>query len=130
MTSTQPITLNQDVLSIIETYANIKIKKKVYKKKDAYYITSIKYKCENCDNYCKFNDINIIKNDYIINVLKDLPFIVARECMVLAYTILFEPLVLLETWRFIKLFPRMLKKRSYIISHAQVSAKTMKRWIT
>ncbi len=62
-----------------------------------------------------------IKNDYIINVLKDLPYILWREIEVLGYTILFEPGVLAELPRFIKLIPKMLKKRSQILSKAKVT---------
>src|SRR3989344_5831004 len=38
----------------------------------------------------------IIKNDYIINILKDLGYILTREVAVLVYTLLFEPKVFLE----------------------------------
>ena len=70
----------------------------------------------------------IIKNDYIINILKDLPFIMSRELMVLGYTVLFEPLVLLEMPRFFKLLPKMLKKRKEIMKKTKVSAKDIRKW--
>ncbi|OGN16775.1 MAG: hypothetical protein A3C88_00200 [Candidatus Yanofskybacteria bacterium RIFCSPHIGHO2_02_FULL_50_12] len=59
-----------------------------------------------------------LKNDYIINILRDLPFIVWREIQVLGYTILFEPRVLAELPHFMRLLPRMLRKRREILSQA------------
>jgi GT2 family glycosyltransferase len=62
-----------------------------------------------------------IKNDYIINVLRDLPYIVWREIKVLGYTILFEPGVLKELPKFIGGIPLMLKKRREIMRREKVS---------
>jgi len=70
----------------------------------------------------------IIKNDYIINLFRDAPAILVRELAVLGYIILFEPAVLLEVGRFIRLLPRMLRRRKDIMHRAQVSANTMHRW--
>ena len=61
-----------------------------------------------------------IKNDYIINVLKDLPWIVAREIEVLGYAVLFEPEVLKEIPKFFWGIPRMLRKRKEIMKRAKV----------
>ncbi len=72
----------------------------------------------------------IIKNDYIVNILRDLPYILAREIMVLGYTVLFEPGVLLELGRFFSLLPRMLKRRRVIMHRAVTSAKLMHQWFT
>ncbi len=62
-----------------------------------------------------------IKNDYIINIFKDLPFIIWREIEVLGYAVLFEPGVLKEIPRFFRGIPRMLQKRREIMKHAQAS---------
>ncbi len=62
-----------------------------------------------------------IKNDYIINVLKDSPFIVWREIEVLGYAVLFEPGVLKEIPRFIGGIPKMLRKRREIMKRAKIS---------
>jgi len=70
----------------------------------------------------------IIKNDYIINLLKDLPQIVFREAMVLIYSILFEPKVLFEIPIFLKLFPKMIRNRKIIMQKAKVGPKEMRRW--
>lgn len=70
----------------------------------------------------------IIKNDYIINMLKDLPQIIIREIMVLIYSILFEPKILLELPVFLKSLPKMLKKRKTIMQRAKVGPKKMRNW--
>jgi len=60
-----------------------------------------------------------IKNDYIINVFKDLPFIIWREIEVLGYAVLFEPGVLKEIPQFIRGIPRMIQKRREIMKQVQ-----------
>lgn len=70
----------------------------------------------------------IIKNDYIINILKDLPFILAREIMVLGYTLLFEPSVLKEIPVLVRHLPRMLRRRRIIMKRKRTSAAEIHRW--
>lgn len=70
----------------------------------------------------------IIKNDYIINVLKDLPYILAREIGVLGYTILFEPEILFEIGNFMKYLPKMIKNRKTIMQQAKLSPDEMRKW--
>lgn len=65
----------------------------------------------------------IIKNDYIINIVRDLPLLIAREIGILGYTILFEPGVLLEFGRFVRLAPRMLLRRRQVMARALVSPR-------
>lgn len=70
----------------------------------------------------------IIKNDYIINILKDLPYILKREIMVLGYIILFEPKVLLEIPSLFKLLPKMLSRRKEIMRRAKTNPIEIKKW--
>lgn len=70
----------------------------------------------------------IIKNDYRINILKDLPHILLREVMIMGYTILFEPKVLGEIPTFFKLLPRILKKREQIMKRRVATSKEMEAW--
>lgn len=70
----------------------------------------------------------ILKNDYTINLLRDLPYILLREINVIGYTILFEPGVLKEIPRFIRLLPRILRERREIMKRS-INAKEMRRWI-
>lgn len=72
----------------------------------------------------------IIKNDYIINILKDLPHILAREIGILGYTILFEPLILTEFAGFIKHLPEIIKKREEVMKKAKISPADMRHWFT
>ena len=70
----------------------------------------------------------IIKNDYTINILKDLPHILKREIMMLGYVIIFEPKVLAEVPKFLKLLPKILKKRGQIMKRRVVGSKEMIKW--
>ena len=70
----------------------------------------------------------IIKNDYTINILRDLPYILKREIVMLGYLIIFEPKVLGEVPAFLKLLPKMLKKRKQIIKRRVASQEEMRKW--
>lgn len=72
----------------------------------------------------------IIKNDYIINILKDLPYIASREIGVFGYTLLFEPSVFLELPKFIKILPRILRRRSEIMKKAKLRPAEIRKWFT
>lgn len=54
---------------------------------------------------------SIIKNDAIVNLLKDSPFWIVREVAVLGYLLVFETRVLAILPRFFRLLPRMLRRR-------------------
>ncbi len=64
----------------------------------------------------------VIKNDYLHNILRDLPAIIMREINVQGYAGLFEPKLLLEWGRFLRLLPRMIARRHIIMSKACVDA--------
>ncbi len=70
----------------------------------------------------------IIKNEYIINFLRDFPVILAREIAIFGYTILFEPRVLPELGRFLRLLPKMLRRRRQVMRRATISAATIHDW--
>jgi GT2 family glycosyltransferase len=73
---------------------------------------------------------SIIKNDYIINILRDLPHILVREAAVLCYTLMFEPAVFAEAIRFIRLAPKMFRRRRQVIARAVASPSTFRAFIT
>jgi GT2 family glycosyltransferase len=73
---------------------------------------------------------SIIKNDSIINILRDLPHIIIREVAVAGYTFLFEPAVFKEAWRFFRLLPTMLRRRREVQARARMAAAQMRTWIT
>ena len=70
----------------------------------------------------------IIKNDYIINILRALPKILARETAILFYSLLFEPAVLLEIPALLKCLPNMLRKRRVIMQRAKTGSAEMRKW--
>jgi len=71
----------------------------------------------------------LVKNDYIINILKDLPWIILRETAVLGYTVLFERDVLKEIPIFFRYLPKMLRKRREIMRRAITKPQEIKKWI-
>jgi len=70
----------------------------------------------------------IIKNDFAVNFLRDLPFIFWRQLRLWLYFILFEPSMILEIFNIAKLLPKMLKRRSEIMKRAKVSAGEIRKW--
>ncbi len=70
----------------------------------------------------------ILKNDYIINILKDLPYILKREISMFVYLLIFEPRVFWEIPNFIKLIPKMTAKRSVIMKKAVRSSKEIDKF--
>lgn len=71
----------------------------------------------------------IVKNDYIINVLKDLPFIALRQVQIVGYWLLFEPKTFAAIPRFLSLLPKMLAKRKLVMARALVPPNRMHQWI-
>jgi GT2 family glycosyltransferase len=71
----------------------------------------------------------IIKNDFAVNLLRDLPFIFWRQLRLWGYFLLFEPAMFLEKFRVAKMLPKMLKRRGEIIKKARVSAQEIRRWL-
>jgi GT2 family glycosyltransferase len=72
----------------------------------------------------------IIKNDHTLNLLLHLPLIAVREAAVLAYTLVFEPRVLVGWGRALRLLPVMLRRRRAIMAKARLTAADMRRFIT
>lgn len=62
----------------------------------------------------------IIKNDYLYNILRDLPAIIMREINVQGYAGLFEQRMLLEWGRFLRLLPRMIARRRIVMKRARM----------
>ncbi|KKR13414.1 MAG: Glycosyl transferase family 2 [Parcubacteria group bacterium GW2011_GWC1_39_29] len=70
----------------------------------------------------------IIKNDYAINILKDMVYIVRRELLMLAYLFLFEPKVLIEIPMMLGKLPKILKKRKQVMRLAKTSPERIRTW--
>ena len=71
----------------------------------------------------------LVKNDYMINILRDLPWIISREIAVLGYAVLFEPGVLKEIPTFFKYLPEMIQKRKEIMRRTVATPKEIRRWV-
>ncbi len=72
----------------------------------------------------------IIKNDYIVNLLRDAPLILAREFATFLYALAVEPGILMEAGRFFSLLPRMFRRRSALMHRAVTSEARMHQWFT
>lgn len=70
----------------------------------------------------------IIKNDYIINVLRDLPFIAVRDVQTLGYWLLFEPRMYAAIGRVIRHLPTMLKRRKLVMARATATPNSIHQW--
>lgn len=71
-----------------------------------------------------------LKNDFGANVIHDLFCIAKRELAELCYILVFEPVVLPEVVKFIKLIPKTLKKRKKILAKARLGPRQMQPWFT
>ena len=74
--------------------------------------------------------LTMVKNDQVANVVRDLPYILAREILVFGYTVLFEPRVFGILPRFVRLLPSMIRKRRVVMARAVTSAAATRRFIT
>ncbi|PIR41501.1 MAG: hypothetical protein COV31_01360 [Candidatus Yanofskybacteria bacterium CG10_big_fil_rev_8_21_14_0_10_46_23] len=70
----------------------------------------------------------LIKNDHFKNVFRHLPKILYREIAVLGYALIFEPQVLLEIPKLVRLIPRALRSRRQIMKKARRSADDILIW--
>ncbi|HXV27154.1 MAG TPA: glycosyltransferase family 2 protein [Candidatus Paceibacterota bacterium] len=72
----------------------------------------------------------LVKNDHIINILKDAPYILVREAAVQGYALLFEPRVLAGWGRFFRLLPRMLARRKRVMARAKRTPGEIRTFLT
>jgi GT2 family glycosyltransferase len=72
----------------------------------------------------------VVKNDDGRNFLRDLPFIIARESLVLGYNLLFAPKTLLAVAEFVKLLPATLAKRRLIKARQVTPPRELRRWLS
>lgn len=69
-----------------------------------------------------------IKNDFVLSALKDIRYVLPRECMLFCYIIAYEPSTLRAIPHMLRLLPRMLRKRRYIMTHKKATRQEMERW--
>ena len=68
----------------------------------------------------------IVKNDRTSDLVRDLPWIVVHEIMVLGYMVLFEPEALVGFKRLARLLPRMVRRRKAVQRRARSGLRS---WI-
>lgn len=71
----------------------------------------------------------ILKNDYTINILRDILYILPREIAVLGYAVIFEPGILKEIPRFFRCLPQILRQRREIMKKTKIKPEEMRHWI-
>jgi GT2 family glycosyltransferase len=71
----------------------------------------------------------LLKNEDGYNLVRDFPFILARESLVLGYNLVFSPRTLIAIPRFLRLALKTLRKRREIKRRQVVSPKEMRRWL-
>jgi GT2 family glycosyltransferase len=70
----------------------------------------------------------LVKSLRISNLLLSLPRILVHECVRVVYVVIFEPKGLRAVVEFVKYFPRMIKKRVFIMRSSKRSAKDLRKW--
>lgn len=74
--------------------------------------------------------LTIIKNDFTINLFRDLPYILLRQFKLWAYFLIFERGMFLEIYKVAKLLPRMLKRRLEIMKKSRIYASEFRKWMS
>ena len=72
----------------------------------------------------------LVKNEDRGNFLRDLPFIIARESLVLGYNLLFAPKTLRAVAEFAKLLPATLAKRRFIKATQVTPPRELRQWLS
>jgi GT2 family glycosyltransferase len=73
--------------------------------------------------------IMLLKNEDWYNVVRDCPFILGRELMVIAYNLIFSPKTLRAIPWVMRLWPKTLSKRRVIKDRQRVNPRVMRRWL-
>lgn len=71
----------------------------------------------------------IVKNEYMINILWDLPWILAREFVGIGFLLATEPATLKALPWFLRLLPRMLRRRRTVLANARRTPAEMRAFI-
>jgi hypothetical protein len=72
----------------------------------------------------------LVKNEDRRDFVRDLPFIIARESLVLAYNLVFAPKTLRAVAEFAKLLPATLAKRRFIKARQVTPPRELRRWLS
>mgnify|MGYP001558648802 FL=1 len=72
--------------------------------------------------------LTIIKNDFAVNLMKDLHLIIWRQFRLWIYFLFYEPVMFIELFNIVKMLPNMLKKRRVILARSKISPQKIHRW--
>lgn len=72
--------------------------------------------------------LTFIKNDFWVNILKDLPWFLKRELFLFVYFLIWERSTLSAYWNILRMTPLMLRKRREVMKHRKVSEQEMHEW--
>jgi GT2 family glycosyltransferase len=71
----------------------------------------------------------LVKNEDLPNFLRDFPFVLSRELIVLGYNLAFSPKALRAIGDFVRLLPPTLAKRRAIKRRQTVPSRELRRWL-
>ena len=100
----------------------------------AYHVRSYSPKTKNNTprffRYLQFRNryLLLIKNDFFLNYLRDLPHILLFEIQALLYAIFLKPFLLKSYVGFVKLLPKMLRKRRMIMQKTITTKEYIHQW--
>jgi GT2 family glycosyltransferase len=72
----------------------------------------------------------LVKNEDRRELVRDLPFIIARESLVLGYNLVFAPKTLRAVAEFAKLLPATLAKRRFIKARQVTPPRELRQWLS
>jgi len=72
--------------------------------------------------------LTLIKNEFAPHFLKDFLCFLIREIQLLIYFLIFEQKTILGIFGFLKLLPKTMKKRKWIMRRKKTSQKEMEKW--
>jgi GT2 family glycosyltransferase len=71
----------------------------------------------------------LVKNEDMPNLVRDLPFVLSRELLVLGYNLAFSPRTLRAIGDFVRLLPPTLAKRRAIKRRQTAPSRELRRWL-
>jgi GT2 family glycosyltransferase len=80
-------------------------------------------------NSLKNQWLMLLKNEDAYNFVRDAPYIISRELMVLGYNLIFAPRTLASIPTFLRLAPSALRKRRLIQGRRAVSPQELRPWL-
>jgi hypothetical protein len=80
-------------------------------------------------NAMKNQWLMLLKNEDVSNLVRDFPFILAREAMIATHHLFFAPRALIAIPMTLKLIPETLRKRRAAKRKQKMDPKALRRWL-